>query len=503
MHPQTTPVTGGSEATSGPARAWAGVAAAELTGGWRRWSSFACIWLWTCVLTRCGLTDAALGQLGGALSLPNATVLAGVLVSLSAVCALGDRVRTVIGSRPLAALAGALLTAGSALLCVTFATASVAAYVAGSLAGGGAIGLLKIGWGEMFSRMELREGLMDIGLALIASTAAALVLLVSPAPASACALVACAAACSPLAVAGVRPLEDREAPQPPPGAASTISFSWSLLILPTLVALSNGLFLGAYQAGGATGQGGYASLVALGSTWAELAVGALMLLASRMLSTRFGAVQVYSLALLPSVAGLVLAATGAVPLWVAAVIDDLGFSAFYFFMVVYWGDMARRLDRPVVGAYALGYLVFQASQVPGIALGRLVASPETGGLAAPAALTFAAVVLAFFMVSLLVLNDARSPLRQWLTAGEPARETDPVPEACAAISERCGLSPREREVMSLLARGRTAGFVGRALGISPETAKTHMRSIYRKVDVHTQQELMDVVAAETDPAPRT
>lgn len=463
---------------------------------WQRWLSFACIWLWTCILTRCGLTNIALDQLGGALSLPNAAVLIGVLVSLTVVCALGRRVRTLIDSRAMMFFAGTLLTVGSTLLCVTFATGSVITYVAGSLVAGAAVGLLKIGWGEMFSRMELREGLVDIGVALIVSTGAALALLAGPAPLASTVFFVCAVVCAPLAYLGTRTLEGRATPQPPPGATRSISFSWTLLVLPALVALSDGLFLGTYQTGGASVQAGYAQGVAIGSTCAELAVGVLMLLASRMLSGRFGAAQVYSLSLLPSVAGLVLAATGVVPLWIAAVIDDLGFSAFYFFMIVYWGDMARRLDRPVVGAYALGYLVFQASQVPGIALGSLVAAAGPGGSAAPVALTFAAVVLAFFMVSLLVLSDARSPLRQWLTAGEPVREADPLIHASQAISERFGLSPRERQVMGLLARGRTAGFVGQSLGISPKTAKTHIRNIYRKVDVHTQQELMDVVAAE-------
>ena len=99
----------------------------------------------------------------------------------------------------------------------------------------------------------------------------------------------------------------------------------------------------------------------------------------------------------------------------------------------------------------------------------------------------------FFVVTLLVFNDPRSALRQWLTAGEPAEVTDEIPEACAAIAARFSLSPREREVLSLLARGRTAAYIGRSLGIAPDTAKTHMRSIYRKMDIHSQQDLIELI----------
>ena len=38
-------------------------------------------------------------------------------------------------------------------------------------------------------------------------------------------------------------------------------------------------------------------------------------------------------------------------------------------------------------------------------------------------------------------------------------------------------------------------YVGHSLGISQGTAKTHIRSIYHKMDIHTQQDLMDLIEA--------
>ena len=37
--------------------------------------------------------------------------------------------------------------------------------------------------------------------------------------------------------------------------------------------------------------------------------------------------------------------------------------------------------------------------------------------------------------------------------------------------------------------------MGHSLGISQGTAKTHIRSIYHKMDIHTQQDLMDLIEA--------
>ena len=56
-----------------------------------------------------------------------------------------------------------------------------------------------------------------------------------------------------------------------------------------------------------------------------------------------------------------------------------------------------------------------------------------------------------------------------------------------------GLTPRETEVFDLLARGRSIPYVRDALFISKETAATHAKHIYVKLEVHSRQELIDLV----------
>lgn len=65
--------------------------------------------------------------------------------------------------------------------------------------------------------------------------------------------------------------------------------------------------------------------------------------------------------------------------------------------------------------------------------------------------------------------------------------------ACTKVSQEYGLTPREAEILLLLARGRTAATIAEALVIAPSTAKAHLRNIYAKLGVHTQQELIDLV----------
>ena len=64
---------------------------------------------------------------------------------------------------------------------------------------------------------------------------------------------------------------------------------------------------------------------------------------------------------------------------------------------------------------------------------------------------------------------------------------------CLAICERFDLSPRETEVFLLLAKGRNAEHIHNELYISVYTAKTHGYRIYRKLNIHSQQELIDMV----------
>lgn len=64
---------------------------------------------------------------------------------------------------------------------------------------------------------------------------------------------------------------------------------------------------------------------------------------------------------------------------------------------------------------------------------------------------------------------------------------------CDEISDQYMLSKREREVLPLLAKGHNAAFIQDKLCVSKSTAKTHINHIYKKLDIHTQQELLNMV----------
>ncbi len=61
---------------------------------------------------------------------------------------------------------------------------------------------------------------------------------------------------------------------------------------------------------------------------------------------------------------------------------------------------------------------------------------------------------------------------------------------CEAVANTYLLSRRESEVLYYLARGYKSASIQQQLYISEGTAKTHIRHIYRKLNVHNQQELI-------------
>lgn len=67
---------------------------------------------------------------------------------------------------------------------------------------------------------------------------------------------------------------------------------------------------------------------------------------------------------------------------------------------------------------------------------------------------------------------------------------DAIVQQCDAVAERYALSARESEVLAELARGRTIASIADQLVVSENTVKAHTKAIYRKLGVHTREELL-------------
>ncbi|SDO68615.1 regulatory protein, luxR family [Nakamurella panacisegetis] len=111
----------------------------------------------------------------------------------------------------------------------------------------------------------------------------------------------------------------------------------------------------------------------------------------------------------------------------------------------------------------------------------------SAGQVSPSALQFAASTVAYHRAFIAAAN-ASPALRELLL---PLLD-DAVPDVPAPWEHRTAvkLTRREREVLSALRRHGGVAQVAAALHISPNTAKTHIRALYRKLGAHNREEAL-------------
>jgi DNA-binding CsgD family transcriptional regulator len=64
---------------------------------------------------------------------------------------------------------------------------------------------------------------------------------------------------------------------------------------------------------------------------------------------------------------------------------------------------------------------------------------------------------------------------------------------CQELAQDHGLTPREAEILGLIAMGRSAKYIAEELVISLNTTRTHVKHVYEKLNIHAKQELIDLV----------
>ena len=176
------------------------------------------------------------------------------------------------------------------------------------------------------------------------------------------------------------------------------------------------------------------------------------------------------------------------------------------FDVVGWvvlAAVAARNVRASVATIAWGRGISAAGTIVGAALGVWTTSYATTHPIA-VQLVLGAFIVLFMGYALIGLKkfsfiDAINGITQVVVEapaalGEAPRAT--LEQACEAIADRCSLTPREREVFEMLARGRDSFYIQEQLTVSRNTVKAHVKHIYAKLDIHAHQDLLDMVEAE-------
>lgn len=173
---------------------------------------------------------------------------------------------------------------------------------------------------------------------------------------------------------------------------------------------------------------------------------------------------------------------------------------YQYFFITFWSLLGSRQlcrDVPAGRLVSLGLFMTEVGAALGLCLWHMVcAGIDSSGLRLMSSVAALCIVLVAvcFERPRFGWGSVRPGVLAETVRGE-ARTLDEILERMCADY---GLSPREKDVCALLCRGRNRQFVSNELGISLETAKTHVTNVYRKMGIHSQQELLDVLEKTRD-----
>lgn len=161
--------------------------------------------------------------------------------------------------------------------------------------------------------------------------------------------------------------------------------------------------------------------------------------------------------------------------------------------------LAQQTNAHPIAFFGLGYGVFLVSLTTGIGLQPLL---EAGTRPASSPLLLM-LVLTVVTTAVLVANMYRQRDSQLFSPYRPQGQGAPDPDVpsrrslvvgrCAELAQDADLTKREHEVMELIGLGHSKGYIAEDLGLSENTVRSYAKSLYRKLGIHSRQELLELI----------
>ncbi len=448
---------------------------------------FALLWAWTRLAFGTSAFDGA--PLFGCEAQPIAEAVL-VLSNASAYLAIGVLFKlcgTVFHGRLYCALVTLAMSVGCALCAASSsatdsADASLALCLVGAVLVGAGVSFVYVEWGRILGMLGPRCALVHACFGILGSAAVLLALHALPAIVQNCYLVA-----APVAVMAVVWVWTRRGASKMAryGAETEFHAPWRLLVTMALVGMAFGV------ASEVNGLGNYLepSLVRNALTFAVTAV--LLVFSAVLFKMDFNQL-IYRV-------GIPIAAAGCLVFVVFADARAFGgfvFSAGYLFLdLLVWVLLAHIIKHQEISAnwivaLVTGFLLF--GRLAGVLAAGSVAAASHGSSSAHSGLL---VVLAYaLMLCALLMANKRNMLVGWGSTRPAENDAESaLGAACRMLGSDCGLTPRETEICMLFARGYSRETISNTLTLSKETVRTHAANIYKKLGVHSHQELIILV----------
>ena len=171
---------------------------------------------------------------------------------------------------------------------------------------------------------------------------------------------------------------------------------------------------------------------------------------------------------------------------------------FYLIIEVLFAQVCFIHGLNVCRSYALGLGVANTGCLVGILLGRHLAPAVAASFRLQVVLAVLCAVLVF--AAFLFVVDERTFVELLNAKDSDRPQARRFTLRCDFVAQEYHLTAKETEVMVLAAKGNTAQRIAEVLGISVGTVNVHLNHAYRKMDVHSRQEMLDLIEAQAVPA---
>lgn len=406
-------------------------------------------------------------------------------------------------------VAGGLMAVGTLLMALPEETASTlgmglysAAAIAGSIFTGLGLAAIILLWSEFYAALPLRLVALYYSSSFILATLLHFLVMALTGPAVVLFTAALPLISAALFVASMRMIkQQQQAPdQSERRKANEIvlaldrntSQRWSFPIRPMLLMAAYSFAMNFCRTTG----GIVNDLTMLGVAFAA----AMVLVTVLFFFDRFDVRYLYRIALPLMVAGVLfqpfLSGNGLV---VTGIMLNMSHASFVMLTMIVLSTICNRYGVLAIWLFGLT----RAARVLASVLGSYTGVTAWNSLD-EMNLLFLTCVVAVLLVafSMFLLNEKDLETTWGITPLAPRNESDGYHKTlagrCAQIARSHSLTLREEEVLKLLAQGKSVPRIEQELCISNGTAKSHVRHIYAKLDIHSRDELIGLVGVGAD-----
>lgn len=418
-------------------------------------------------------------------------VFEGAIAVVSFALAFSARRVVPLWSNRTASIATAVsLVGGSALIVLDcFALQTGAVKLAGLVLAGGGLGSLILMWAEFYGSLNPMRVALYHALAIMVGCAIKWVFMGLSAPYLAFLAIVLPLVSLAQVRSSMKRLPERDLPHKYDKAEGGAAFPWKPVLLMSACTFACGFGTLPMQTLGP------------GNTLGVLLVTVLVVIGVLSESKWFNFDTIYQLAFpLSIIAFLFVAPSVGANSVVMAACYDAGYTMLSMFMMLVLSNITYRFGISAVWINGIErgirYLVEIAGWALSATLPLLASSSVVSGI-------YTGIALVMIVVFVVVFFTERGLSAKWgvsLHGGggiDGAMSSSRLAMRVSDVSKEHNLTPREEEVLQLLARRESPSQIEKNLYVAHGTLKAHISHIYRKLGVHSREELFEMLEEDS------